>query len=486
MNDSRRWIALVAVALATFMTYLDNNVVNVALPSIQRDLGLTISGLEWIVSGYILVFAGLLLVGGRLADVFGVRRTLLLGLAVFTLSSLAAGLAGSQEALIAARAVQGVGAALLAPASLAVIVAMFPDPRERGTAVGIWGGVGALALAVGPFTGGVLSERLDWGWIFLINVPIGVVTAALAVPSVRGVPGGRGGSWRRLDPAGLATSSAALFALTFALIEGESRGWTSGVILGAFAGAALMAALFVVAERRAADPMIDLSLARHRVFAGGLLAMGLWAFGVFGIYFFTALYLQNSLGFSPTEAGAAFVPMALVMAVVAAVSARISARFGAAATVAAGLGLMAVAVAAISTVGAGDGYLDLLPWFLVYGLGAGLLLPLTDVVLAVLPAARAGVASGMLNVSREVFGLLGITVLGAILSSRQTAYERDGRPPLPAFLEAYQVTLLVAAAIVAVGVPLSLYALRGVRAAGPGADTGEPAGEERVPVAAAP
>ncbi|SEF49871.1 drug resistance transporter, EmrB/QacA subfamily [Thermomonospora echinospora] len=480
MNDPRRWLALGAVALATFMTYLDNNVVNVALPSIQRDLGLTISGLEWIVSGYILVFAGLLLVGGRLADVFGVRRALLAGLAVFTVSSLVAGLASGQEMLIAARAVQGVGAALLTPAALAVLPAMFPDPRERGLAIGIWGGVGALALAIGPFTGGLLSEHAHWGWIFLINVPIGAVTAALALAGVRGVPGGRGASWRRLDPAGLATSATALFALTFALIEGESRGWTSGVILGCFAVSALAAALFVVAERRTADPMIDLSLVRHRVFSGGLLAMGLWSFGIFGIYFFTALYLQGSLGFSPTEAGAAFVPMALVMAVVAPLSGRAAARFGAAATVAAGLALMAVAVGAISGVGAGDGYPDLLPWFLLYGLGAGLLLPLTDVVLGVLPADRAGVASGTLNVSREVFGLLGITVLGAILNSRQSGHLRDGLAPQDAFLEAYQSTLLVAAAIVAVGIPLSLYALRGARpavtiVAGPAEAVPEPA-----------
>jgi EmrB/QacA subfamily drug resistance transporter len=461
---SRRWIALVAVSLATFMTYLDNNVVNVALPSIQRDLGLTIAGLEWIVSGYILLFAGLLLVGGRLADVFGTRRVFFLGLAVFTAASLAAGLAGSQETLLAARAVQGVGAALLTPASLALLPALFPDPRERATAIGVWGGVGALALAFGPVTGGVLSEHVHWGWIFLINVPLGALTAGLAFASLP-ADAPAGGSWRRLDPAGLVTSSAALFALTFALIEGESRGWTSALILGSFAVAAVGALAFPLVERHGTDPMVDLSLLRDRIFTGGLLAMGLWSFGVFGIYFFTALYLQDVLGFTPTGAGLAFVPMALVMAVLAAVfAARAAARFGAARTVAAGLGLMAVAVGMISTVGAGGGYLDLLPWFLLYGAGAGLLIPLTDVVLGALPVSRAGIASGMLNVSREVFGLLGITVLGAILNARQSAHARGGDRPLEAFLEAYQFSLIVAAAVVALGVPLSLYALRGVRA----------------------
>lgn len=445
-----RWIGLSAVALGTFMTYLDNNVVNVALPSIQQDLGLTIAGLEWIVSSYILVFAGLLMLGGRLADVFGVRQVFLGGLVIFTGASAWAGLAGSQEMLIAARGLQGVGAALLTPAALAAISVLFPSPKERATALGISGGVGALALALGPLTGGVLSQHASWGWIFLINVPFGVLTGVLAY---RELPSG-GRSKRPMDVPGLLTSSLALFTLTFALIEGSSEGWTSPLILGSFAASAAFAGLFVRLELRAADPMIDLSQFRRRMFSGGLLAMGLWAFGVFGIYFFLALYLQNILGFSPTRAGAAFVPLALVMAVMAASSPSIAARFGAARTVAAGLAFMSVAVGAMAFIGADGGYLDLLPWFLLYGLGAGLLIPLTNVILGALPDSDAGVASGMLNVSREVFGLLGVTVLGAILNSRQSA------PTPEAFLDAYQFTLLIAGGIVALGVPLSLYALR--------------------------
>ncbi|MGW5265064.1 MFS transporter [Microbispora sp. NPDC004025] len=475
---SGRWWALVAVSLATFMTYLDNNVVNVALPTIQRDLALTISGLEWIVSAYILVFAGLLLAGGRLADVFGPRTAFFTGLTVFTLASVAAGLAGSQETLIAARAVQGLGAALVTPSTLALLPRIFPDPRERATAVGIWSAVGALALAIGPLTGGFLSENADWGWIFLINLPIGVIAAAIALRSIRVE---RAASGRMsLDLPGLATSAVALFALTYALIEGESRGWTSAPILGAFAAFAVSAVAFLVVESRTAQPMIDLSLFRERVFSGGLLSMGLWSFGVFGIYFFTALYLQSALGFSPTEAGAGFVPMALLMAVIASVSPRIAERFGSAGTVAVGLGLMAVAIGGLSSAGEGSHYGDLLPWFLLYGAGAGLLVPLTNVVLNAMPPARAGVASGVLNVSREVFGLLGITILGAILSARQSAV---GGAPLHAFLEAYRFTLLIAAAIVLVGVPVSVYSLRRNRASadvtGP-AERAEPAVAEPV------
>jgi EmrB/QacA subfamily drug resistance transporter len=453
MENKRRWVALVAVALATFMTYLDNNVVNVALPSIQRDLHLGISGLEWIASAYILVFAGLLLVGGRLADVFGMRRAFFVGLGIFTVASLTAGLANNLEWLIVARAAQGLGAAVLTPTTLALLPLLFPDPRERATAVGVWGGVGALALAVGPLTGGYLSQHVSWGWIFLVNVPIGILTAVLAAGAI---PASVRGARRQLDVPGLVTSSVALATLTYALIEGGSKGWTSAGILTAFAVAGLSAAAFLAVERRSADPMVDLSVFRVRAFSGGLVSMGLWAFGVFGIYFFTAIYLQNALGFSPTAAGAGFVPMALVIAVVATIAPRIEARFGAGRTVAAGLALMAVAIGAISTVGQGSTYSDLLPWFLLYGLGGGLLIPLTNVVISVLPTERAGVASGMLNVSREVFGLLGITILGAILSARENAVTG---PALHRFLEGYQFALVVAAILVAAGVPVSLLTL---------------------------
>jgi EmrB/QacA subfamily drug resistance transporter len=453
----KRWLALVAVALGTFMTYLDNNVVNVALPSIQRDLHLSISGLEWIASAYILVFAGLLLVGGRVADVFGMRGTFFAGLGLFTAASVAAGLAGSQEMLIGARALQGVGAALLTPTALALLTELFPDPKERGAAIGIWGGVGALALAIGPLTGGYLSQHASWGWIFLINAPIGLATAVLAALTL---PPGRRHPDRRLDLPGLATSALALFALTYALIEGETRGWTSGVILGAFALAAFAAIGFVVIELRSENPMVDLAVFRLRVFSGGLATMGLWAFGVFGIYFFTAIFLQNVLGFSPTEAGSAFIPMALIMAVMATIAPRLEARFGAGRTVAAGMALMAAGVGGLATVGEGAGYTDLLPWFAVFGLGGGLLVPLNNVVLGALPQARAGIASGMLNVSREVFGLLGITILGAILSNRQHAATGE---PLHRFLAGYQFSLVVAASLVAAGVPIALVALRRIR-----------------------
>src|SRR3954468_23875618 len=233
MNPIRRVWTLIAVSLATFMTYLDNNIVNVAIPAIQRDLRLSTAGLEWVASGYILVFASLLLAGGRLGDLFGRRRMFLLGLGVFTAASLVAGFAGTVDVLVASRAVQGLGAALVTPTTLAIISATFTQTRQRATAVGIWSGVGALALAVGPLLGGVLSQHASWNWIFFINIPVGVLTFVLGASVITESRLDVGP--RRLDVPGLITSAAALFALTYALIEGQQHGWTSPLILGCFA-----------------------------------------------------------------------------------------------------------------------------------------------------------------------------------------------------------------------------------------------------------
>ena len=456
-SSRRRWATLTGVALASFMTFLDNNVVNVALPSIQRDLGLTISGLEWIVSSYILVFSGLMLVGGRLADVYGRRRVFLIGLVVFTGASLLAGIATSPAMLVGSRVVQGVGAALTMPATLAIISATFPDERERNRAVGVWTAVGALALALGPFTGGFISERWDWGWIFLINVPVGAATIGIIAVSMRE---SRDAVRRRLDLPGLVTSSTGLFALTYALIEGHNAGWTSPLILGSFTVAALATAAFIVIESRTADPMIDLSLFRERVFSGGTAAMVLWGFGVIGIYFFTALYLQNVLRFSPTEAGAAFVPMALFMAMTAPVADPIARRFGTHRTVAAGLALNVIGMIMVSFVGEQGSFADLVPAFVLFGIGSGLvMMPLTSAIIGVLPPNRAAAASGILNTAREVSGLLGVTIIGAILTTRQAAAARGGADPLHAFLDGYQFALVIAAVIVFAGVPVAWYTM---------------------------
>lgn len=457
MHTSRRWWALAAIALGSFMTFLDNNIVNVTLPTIQRSLGLSISGLEWVVSGYILAFGGLMLIGGRLADVYGRRRIFFVGLAIFTAASLSAGLSGDAGALIASRVAQGLGAAILSPAALALLPAIFRDPKERQVAVGIWGAAAALGLAIGPPAGGLISEYWQWGWIFLINVPIGLITFALG----RATLDESARTPRRLDLPGLATSGLALLGVVYGLIEGNHEGWTSPVIIGALSVAGIAAIAFVVIETRTAQPMIDLGLFRNRVFTGGVLATGVWAFGVFGVYFFAAIYLQDGLGFSPVRAGLAFLPLALLTAVVATVAPSLSARFGVHRAVAIGLGLMALSVLGLATVGEGGTLAELMPWMLIYGIGAGLLVPVTDVVVAVMPPEREGVASGVLNVAREVIGLLGIVVLGAILNAREAIAAGAGQHPIAAFVGAYQFTLVIGAAVIAIGVPVAITTLRG-------------------------
>ena len=458
---SRTW-TLVAVSLATFMTYLDNNIVNVAMPSIQNDLHLSSAGLEWVVSGYILAFAGLLLAGGRLGDLFGRRRLFMIGLAVFTGASLVAGLSGSADLLVTSRVIQGVGAALVTPTTLALISSAYPDARERTAAVGVWSAVGALALAFGPLLGGLISQHAAWGWIFFINVPVGIATMALGAWAIRGVeaaPAQRG----RIDMPGLLTSSLALVSLTYALIEGHDKGWTSVLILGSFAVSALAMLAFVAIEQRTDDPMVDVSLFTDRVFSGGIAAVVMWGFGLFGIYFFTSLYLQNVLGFSPTEAGSAFVPMAVLMAVGATVSERVATRMGAHRSVALAMFLMAAGIASVSLLGRHSSYLALMPSFALIGIGGGLSVPLTAMVLGAMPTEKAGVASGIFNAAREVAGLLGITVIGAILSARSSAAARAGHDAVGSFLTGYRTGLLVAGVLVAAGGVAAFVALRGTK-----------------------
>ena len=455
----RRWWILVAVSLATFMTYLDNNVTNVAIPTIQRSLHLSIAGLEWVVSSYILVFAGLLLAGGRLADLYGRRRLFMAGLSVFTLSSLWAGLATSGGVLIAARLLQGLGAALVVPTTLAIIMATFTDARERTRAVGAWTAIGALALAFGPLIGGFISQHLHWGWIFFINVPIGVITFAIAIPAMRESRDASAG--RRLDVPGLITSAIAMFALTYGLIEGHDKGWTSPLITTAFGVAAVAAGAFAVVESRTRQPMVDISLFRSRVFGGGTSVMMLWAFGILGIYFFTSIYLQTILGFSPTKAGLAFVPMAISMAVFASLAPQVAPRLGAHRTVGVGMALMAGGLYLVARLGGGATFAGLMPGFLIFGAGAGLMnVPLTNAVLHSMPTERSGVASALMNASRELAGLLGITVIGAVLRARQGDALRHGASAGAAFLHGYHDGLLVTVALLVAGAGVGWLALR--------------------------
>jgi EmrB/QacA subfamily drug resistance transporter len=455
----RRWWILVAVSLATFMTYLDNNVTNVAIPTIQRSLHLSIASLEWVVSSYILVFATLLLFGGRMADIYGRRRFFLAGLSIFTLASLFAGLATSGGVLIGARVVQGLGAALLVPTTLAIIMATFDNARERTRAIATWTAIGAMGLAFGPLIGGYIVQHFHWGWIFFINVPIGVATMAIAVATMG--ESRDNSAARRLDVPGMVSSAVSLFALVYALIEGQDKGWTSPLITGCFAVAAVAAAVFVFVESRSEYPMVAMRLFRSRIFGGGTTVMMLWAFGILGIYFFTSIYLQTMLGFSPTKAGLAFVPMAICMAIFASLAPQVAPRLGAHRTIALGMAAMTAGLFLFARLGGSATFGSLMPGFLMFGAGAGLMnVPLTNVVLHSMPPERSGVASALLNASREVAGLLGITVIGAVLRTREGAALQHGAPTGSAFLTGYHDGLLVTVALLAFGTLIGYVALR--------------------------
>jgi EmrB/QacA subfamily drug resistance transporter len=461
-GENRRWWTLGAVSLGLFMIMLDNTVVNVALPSIQQSLGLSLSELEWVVAGYALTFAALMLTGGKLADLLGRRRIFVAGLVVFTLASLACGLAGSAEVLIGARVVQGIGAAMMNPATLSIITATFP-PKQRGTAIGIWAGVSALALAIGPLVGGLLSEHVDWSWIFFVNVPVGIIAIAAAYAFI---DESRDTSRdQRPDVPGLVSSGIGLFALTYALIEANTHGWGSTRILGAFAIAAVSLAAFVVLELRQRRPMLDLTLFRNATFSGANVAMLLVALAMFGVFFYVSLYVQQILGYSPVEAGASFLPATILIAVLAPQIGRMVDRVGSRWLTGSGMLLLAVSLVLFSRLGTGSTYWDILPGLVVMGVGMALTMtPTTAAAMGSVPRDQAGVGSAVLNSMRQVGGSLGIAVTGAIVAHVTSTSLAAGDTQPVAFVHGFQRGLEVAAAIALVGAVVAVVTMRGHRA----------------------
>ncbi len=457
-GESRKWWTLAAVSLGLFMIMLDNTVVNVALPSIQQSLGLSLSELEWVVAGYALTFAAFMLTGGKLADLLGRRRMFVAGLAVFTLASLACGLAGGPEVLIGARVVQGVGAALMNPATLSIIMATFP-PRQRGTAIGIWAGVSALALAIGPLVGGLLSEHVDWSWIFFVNVPVGVIAIAAAYLFIDESKDTSHG--QRPDVPGLVTSAVGLFALTYGLIEANAHGWTSGRIVGAFAVAVVSLVLFVVLELRQRRPMLDLMLFRNPTFSGANVAMLLLALAMFGVFFYVSLYVQQILGYSPVQAGASFLPATLLIAFLAPIVGRQSDRIGSRWLTGGGMLLLAVSLVLFSRLDTGSTYWAILPGLVVMGVGMAMTMtPTTAAAMSSVPSDQAGVGSAVLNSMRQVGGSLGIAVTGAIVAHVSASSLASGHTRPVAFVDGFQVGLQVAAAIAIAGAVIAVATIR--------------------------
>ena len=473
-EHNRKWWTLGAVSFALFMIMLDNTIVNVALPSIGRGLHIGVSQLEWVVNAYTLSFAVLMLTGGRVADLYGRRRVFVTGLSLFTLSSLACGLAPGASALIAARAVQGAGGALMMPATLSIITNVFPA-EERGTAIGIWAGVSGSALAIGPLAGGLLTEHVGWSWIFFVNVPIGALAVVAAFVLITESRGGRPD--QRIDLAGLATSGAGLFALIYALIDANDYGWTSARILTLFAAAAVLLSAFVLVERRSRQPMLDLRLFRNRTFAGANLAALLVSLAMFGIFFFVSLYMQNILRYSPVHAGLVFLPMTALVVTSAPIAGRLTDLIGPRWPIASGMLLLTAGLLLFSRLDAGAQFLDLLPGMLVAGLGMGFAMgPMTTAALSAAPVEEAGVVSGVVTTSRQVGGTLGIALMGAVVAAAESVPPIDPRFPLQ-FVDGFQHALEVGAAITLVGAMLAALLVR--RVAAPRPPSGEPVAERR-------
>jgi EmrB/QacA subfamily drug resistance transporter len=429
---NRKWWALGALSVSLFMIMLDNTVVSLALPSIQKDLGTSLSQLEWVVNAYALVFAVLLLTAGKLADFLGRRKIFLGGIVVFTLTSLACALASNGGALIGARSVQGVGAAMMLPATLSIISAVFPV-AERGMAIGIWAGVSGGALAIGPLVGGVLVEYASWQWIFYINLPVGVLGVFLAfwlVPESRDMSGEQ-----KLDIPGLIASGATIFLLSFGLIEANSYGWTSATIILCFVGAAVSLALFVAIEMRQRLPMIDLSLFRNPTFSAGNAGGVLMFVSLFGFVFFISIYFQTVLGYSVIRAGASFLVVTMAIMLTSPIAGVLSDRYGSRWLMAGGMFLWGVGITVLSTiVDVNTGFLKMTPWFILGGIGFGLVMPpMTAAILGSIDVDKSGVASGVMQAFRQLGGGLGVAVMGAII----TRHVGDLSPGDPRFVKPF-------------------------------------------------
>jgi EmrB/QacA subfamily drug resistance transporter len=413
----RKWWTLVAVCAAIFMLLLDITIVNVALPDIQRSLGASFSDLQWVVDAYALTLATFVLTAGALADLFGRKRLFLGGVVLFTVASALCGAANDPLFLILSRAVQGIGGATMFACSLALLSQEFHG-RERGTAFGIWGATTGAAVAIGPLLGGLLTSGLSWRWIFLVNIPIGIAALAVSIVQLRE---SSDPEESRVDPIGLVTLTGGLFCLVLALIEGSSHGWASFPIVGLFAAAFVLVALFVASQSRGEKSMVDLQLFRRPAFVGAQTTAFAISASLFSMFLYLTLYLQNVLGFSPLQAGLRFLPISMLAFFVAPIAGKLSAQAPVRLLLGGGLGLSALALWLMSGLSAHSSWTALLPGFIVGGVGIGLTnAPLASVAISTVQQERAGMASGINSTFRQVGIATGIAALGAIFQSRVT------------------------------------------------------------------
>jgi EmrB/QacA subfamily drug resistance transporter len=430
MHDgNRRWWALGAMCFALFMIMLDNTVVNVALPSIQRSLNASTSSLEWTVNAYTLSFAVLLVTGGRLGDLFGRRKVFLAGVVIFASASAAIGFSPSDTWLVAWRAVQGVGSALMMPATLSIITNAFP-PQERGKAIGTWAGVSAMALAIGPVVGGFLVESVSWQSIFFLNVPVAVGAVVISLFAVRESRDETVA--RSVDIPGVATLTIGLAALVLALVEGNEWGWGSARELAMFALAAVGLTAFALVERRRESPMVDFSFFRSRTFLGANIVAFIVSFAMLAMFFFLALYMQNIRGYSPLEAGVRFLPSTVMIIIIAPLAGRLADRVGSRPLITFGLLCVSGALFWQSHLTVSSGYGALLPGFMLMGVGMGFVMsPMSLAAMNAVDRTKAGVASGILSMNRMVGGTFGVAILGALVATLGRSKIDELLPQLP-------------------------------------------------------
>jgi EmrB/QacA subfamily drug resistance transporter len=465
-----RWIALVVLCLGMLMIVLDVTIVNVALPSIQADLGFSQSGLAWVVNAYLISFGGLLLLAGRLGDMAGRRDVFLAGLGMFTSASLVCGLAQTQALLIGARFAQGIGGALTSAVILGVIVTLFPEPREMGKAIGVYAFVASAGGAIGLLAGGILTQAINWHWIFFVNLPIGVVTALLAlrvIPRDAGTglrAGGQAGEHGGADVIGAALITGAMMLSVFTIVKPAAEdGWLAGRTLAFGAVSVLLLAGFAARQLTARNPLMPLRILAARNVAGANLIQVLSVAGMFGMFFLGSLYLRRVLGYSPLEIGLAFLPVTVTMGTLSVrYSERLAARFGVRTMMISGLILIAAALAGFAQAPPSGGYAEhILPVMLAMGTGAGLCFPaLMTAAMSGAAPADAGLASGLVNTTAQVGGALGLAVLATVSAGRTSTLTARGASPLIALTGGYHLAFWIASGLTAAAIAVAATVLR--------------------------
>jgi EmrB/QacA subfamily drug resistance transporter len=433
-HDTNRWVVLVLVCLAQFMVILDATIVNVALPSIQRDLHFSQSDLQWVINSYTLTFGGFLLLGGRAADIVGRTRLFVAGTLLFTAASLVNGLSNSSEMLIFARGVQGLGAALVSPAALSIITTTFPEGPDRQKALGVWSAIAAGGGAVGLLLGGILTDQLSWEWIFFVNVPVGLIAAAL---SWRYIPESKVGGRSGFDFAGAVSVTAGLIVLVYGIVKAQAFGWGSPRTLGLFAAAIVLLGIFVLIERRSRAPLVRLSIFRVRSLTGANLVLVVVAGGLFALFFFASLWVQEILGYNPLQAGLAFLPVSFMIGIGAGIAQQLVRKIGVRPVAIVGMLFAAAGLIYLSRSVSPDGtYLsDLLPGLLLMSFGMGnVFVPITLIATTNVGAEDAGLASGLFNTSQQVGGALGLAILST-LAANKTASVISGLGHAPSGVE---------------------------------------------------